>query len=140
MRLTGVAVPFLATALVWLGAASGLAAAQESLTRTSRQGPVTVTVTLIPPVEASRPLRVRVALDTHSVALDDIGLDAAVALRQPGGDIAPTAVEQAQGGGHHRRAVVVFPPQPVGDRIELVVTNVGGVVERSFRWELPLKP
>ncbi|MFQ5946099.1 MAG: hypothetical protein ACE5NC_07590 [Anaerolineae bacterium] len=140
MRLTGITVPSLATVLVWFGAVSAPTVAQENLTRTSRQGPVTVAVTLIPPVEAGRSLRVRVALNTHSVGLDDVALDAAVALRQAGGDIAPTAVEQAQGGGHHRQAVAVFPGQPPGDSLEVVVKNIGGVAERSFRWELPLKP
>jgi hypothetical protein len=72
--------------------------------------------------------------------MDDLAFDAGVALRLPGGDRAPIAVEQAQGSGHHRQAVVVFPAQSLGDRIEIVVKNVGGVAERSFVWLLPLRP
>jgi len=114
--------------------------AQDAFTRKSVQGPVTVTVTLAGALAPDRPIRVKVVLDTHSVALDEIALDAVVALRQPGGDVRPTAIEQAQGGGHHRQAVLVFPSQPLGDRLEVVVKNVGGVPERTFRWELPVTP
>lgn len=127
----------LAMVTLW---AEGSSQAQEGLTKQDRQGPVSVTVTLIPPPASGAPLKAKVVLDTHSVALDSIAFDAVGALRQPGGDVAPVAVEQAQGSGHHREAVVVFPAQSLGDRLEIVVRNVGGVAERSFRWELPLKP
>lgn len=98
--------------------------AQDAFTRKSVQGPVTVTVTLAGALAPDRPIRVKVVLDTHSVALDEIALDAVVALRQPGGDVRPTAIEQAQD----------------QDRLEVVVKNVGGVPERTFRWELPVTP
>jgi len=129
----------LVLAIVTLGAV-GSSQAQGGLTKQDRQGPVSVTVTLIAPPASGAPLKAKVVLDTHSVALDSIAFDAVVALRQPGGDVAPVAVEEAQGSGHHREAVVVFPAQSLGDRLEIVVKNVGGVAERSFRWELPLKP
>ena len=61
----------------------------------------------------------------------------AVALRT-GDDteIAP-AVEQAKGGGHHREAVLVFPPLAQAAALRIVVKGVGGVPERNFSWELP---
>ena len=127
----------LAMVTLW---AAGSPQAQGGLTRQDGQGPVSVSVTLSAAPEVGAPLKAKVVLDTHSVALDSIAFDAVVALRQPGGDVAPVAVEQAQGSGHHREAVVVFPAQSLGDRLEIVVKNVGGVAERSFRWELPLKP
>ena len=124
------------TSLVALWAV-GLTMAEEGLTRRDRQGPVTVTVTLLAPPTAGVPVRAKVVLDTHSVALDDVTLDQAVALRVDGGDVAPTSVEQATGSGHHREAVVVFAPLAEPGSVRIVVKNVGGVVERSFAWDLP---
>lgn len=78
-------------------------------------------------------------LDTHSVGLDDIAFEHAVAMRTPDGtDLAPEAVE-AKGGGHHRRAVVVFPPLAQAGVVRIVVKNVGGVAERIFSWDLPAR-
>jgi len=125
------------TSLVMLWAV-GLATAEEGLTRRDRQGPVTVTVTLLAPPTAGTPVRAKVVLDTHSVALDAVALDEVVALRVDGGDVAPTSVEQATGSGHHREAVVVFTPLAEPGSVRIVVKNVGGVVERSFAWELPI--
>ncbi len=125
-----IAVPLLS--LWFLGAASG----EPGLTRQDRQGPVTVAVTVLPPFAAETPLKVRIALDTHSVGLDDIALESAVALRSADDtDVAPVTVEQAKGGGHHRQAVLVFPPIS-SVTVRIVVKNVGGVSERVFVWDL----
>jgi hypothetical protein len=110
--------------------------AQEGLTKRDQQGPVTVAVTLVAPPSAGTPVRVRVVLDTHSVGLDGIAFDQAVAVRAADGrDVAPTAIEEASGSGHHRQAVLVFPAQ--AGPLRVVVKNVGGVAERSFVWDLP---
>lgn len=117
--------------------AAGTSTAQEGLTKRDTRGPVSVTVTLTAPPEAGVPVTARVVLDTHSVGLDDIALDQAVVmLNLDGTDLAPTAVEQAQGGSHHRQAVLVFPPLASAGPLKIVVRNVGGVAERSFVWEL----
>lgn len=117
---------------------AGLAEAQDGLTRRNSQGPVGVTLTLVPPVESGSPVRVKVVLDTHSGSLDGIAFESAMAIRKPdGSELAPSVVEQS-GGGHHRQAVVVFPAVGLEKAIEIVVRDVGGVRERSFRWELPL--
>lgn len=114
---------------------TGTAVAQPGLTKQDRQGPVTVALTPVAPVTAGAPLKVRVALDTHSVNLDTIPLERAVVLRSAAGtDIAPAAVEEAGGGGHHRQAVVVFPAPPDGD-LTIVVKDVGGIAERTFVWD-----
>ncbi|OGL14232.1 MAG: hypothetical protein A3G97_01625 [Candidatus Rokubacteria bacterium RIFCSPLOWO2_12_FULL_69_21] len=123
-------------AMVALGAAGGLEA-QEGLTKQDRQGPVTVAVTLTAAPAVGAPIKVKVVLDTHSVGLDGIAFDKVVALRSPdGADIAPTAVEQATGSGHHREATLIFPPPAQAGPLKIVVKNVGGVAERSFVWEL----
>lgn len=94
-----------------LGMSFSAAAAQDTLRKLDRQGPVTVAVTPTAPFAPETPLRFRIALDTHSVALDDVVIERAVVLRTADGkELAPSAVEQPKGGGHHREAVVVFPP------------------------------
>lgn len=118
-------------------AAVTLADAQDGLTKQDRQGPVTVAVTLLAPAVGA-PLKARVVFDTHSASLDAVSFEQAVAMRTAdGADLGPTAVEQTSGSGHHREAVLVFPPLPQGGSVRLVVRNVGGVAERSFSWELP---
>jgi hypothetical protein len=44
-------------------------------------------------------------------------------------------VEQASGSGHHREAVLVFPPIAQPGPVRILVRNVGGVAERTFLWE-----
>ena len=124
----------LAVVILW---AAGPVGAQDSLTRKNSQGPVTVTLTLVPPIESGAPVRVQVVLDTHSGPLDGLALESVLALRRPdGSELRPSVVEQS-GGGDHRQAVVVFPGTALEKRIEINVKNVGGVAERSFSWELP---
>lgn len=118
---------------VWLG---GLSEAQEGLTKRDAQGPVTVVVTLIPSPTPGAPIKAKVVLDTHSVALDGVAFEQAVAIRTPdGAEVLPSAVEQASGSGHHREAVLVFPPLPQPGSVRIVVRKVGGVAERTFLWE-----
>lgn len=120
-----------ATAVVlWALAAGG---AQDGLTKRDTRGPVTVAVTLGGPPAAGAALRFRLVLDTHSVNLDGIVLEQAVSLRAADGSaIAPTAVEDAKGGGHHREAVIVFPPPAQPGPVRIVVRDVGGIPERDF--------
>jgi hypothetical protein len=129
----------MAVALVSL-LAPGLSAAQVDLSKRDSQGPVAVTVTLIEAPATGSPVKVKVVLDTHSMALDGIKFEEIVALGGPNGTtIAPTAVEQAKGAGHHREAVLAFPPLPAGARdVRIAVKNVGGVGERNFTWDLPI--
>jgi hypothetical protein len=118
---------------VWLGASSE---AQEGVTRRDTQGPVTVAVTLMHSPTPGVPIKAKVVLDTHAVALDGVGFEQAVAMQAAGGiEVPPTAVEQASGSGHHREAVLVFPPVAEPGTVRIVVRNVGGVAERTFTWE-----
>lgn len=117
---------------------AGILEAQENWTKQDRQGPVSVGVTLMLPPDGGAPLKVKVVLDTHSVALDGIKFEEAVVLYTPdGAAVASTGVEQATGSGHHRQAVVAFPPLPGPGDVRIVVKGVGGIAERSFSWELP---
>jgi hypothetical protein len=123
-----------------LAFAVGAVAAEPAPSRQDRQGPVTVTATLLAADTAGSPVRVKVALDTHSVNLDALAFETIVARRGPDGrDVEPAAVEQAKGGGHHREAVVVFSDAGPGGELRIVVKNVGGVGERIFTWDLPAR-
>ena len=119
----------------------GVAGAQQGLTKQDRQGPVTVAVTLTAPPAVGMPVRAKVVLDAHSVGFDGVVFEQVVALRtSDASDMAPTAVEQVKGSGHHREALLVFPPVPDGGAVRIVVKDVGGVPERTFVWEPAAKP
>ncbi len=133
LRVRAAAV--LALVVLW---GLGVSYAQNGPTREDRQGPVTVTVTLTAPPVDLTPVRAAVSLDTHSVMLDAIRFEDAVAMRNPEGiDIRPSAVVQVKGSGHHREAVLVFPPIAQGGWLRIVVKNVGGIPERLFIWGCP---
>jgi len=125
----------IAVSLVLITATASIG--EDAATKRDRQGSVAVTVTLL---EASATgMKAKVAFDTHSGSLDGIVLQQAMSLRGPSGaDVAPTAVEQVAGGGHHRQAVLVFPAAAGATEVRMVVKNVGGIAERVFRWSLPL--
>jgi hypothetical protein len=123
-----------------LGSAGGVSA-QDGLTQRDGQGAVMVVVTLAGLPQVGVPIRVTVVLDTHSVALDDVVFERAVALRTPeGAEVAPTRVEGLRDSGHHREAIVLFPPATQRGPVRIVVRNVGGIGERVFVWELPAVP
>lgn len=111
--------------------------AQDAMTKHDRQGPVTVALTLLTSPGDGSPMRVKVVLDTHSVALDGITLQQAVVLlASDGREVTPEALEAATGGGHHRQAILVFPPGVAKGSVRIVVRNVGGVAERTFTWDV----
>lgn len=120
----------IASVIAMLVAVSVVGAEAPRTWRDSRGG-VTVIVTLLPPA-ADAPLKAKVVLETHSVDLDTIAFERAVVLRTAqGAEVAPAAVEQASGAGHHREAIVAFGAAPIaGARI--VVKDVAGIPERVF--------
>jgi hypothetical protein len=118
-----------------LGSAADVSA-QAALTQRDGQGAVTVAVTLAGPPEVGVPIRVTVVLDTHTVPLDGVAFERAVALRtSEGAEVPPTKVEGLTGSGHHREAVLVFPPVTQRGPVRVVVRNVGGIGERVLVWE-----
>ena len=111
-------------------------ASAEPLTKRDTQGPVTVTATIVEPMEIGAPLRLNIALDTHSISVDDVKFEDAVVVRATGGaELRPIAVE-TKGAGHHRQALLTFPAGGHTSRLDVVVKGVGGVAERVFAWEL----
>jgi hypothetical protein len=113
-----------------------------SATRISEGGQVTVEVTWGGP--SAGPV-FTVVLDTHAVDLDGYDLRALAVLRTDDGrEVAPSGWD-APRGGHHREGELTFPVTaadgtPVigpGTRaIEVLVRDVAGIPERSFRWPL----
>ena len=142
-----VALTILAMGLLLLGACtaappSGTATGQakgvsDGATQRQEGGQVTVAATWNGP--NAGPV-FTVALDTHSVDLDGIDLSSLAVLRTPAGDVAATEWA-APKGGHHRSGELRFPATTPDGRptlgmgpVELVVRDVAGVPERSFRW------
>jgi hypothetical protein len=82
------------------------------------------------------------AMDTHSVDLDDIDLSVLAVLRVDGVEVMAISWD-APKGGHHREGVLAFPDTLADgtpligsgtSAIELVVRDVAGVPERVFQW------
>lgn len=119
-----------------LGSNALLAAGETALTRSHSGGGVTVKVTYLQ-AEGKEAARFQVVLDTHSVDLDVFDLKTLSLLRDEAGKTyEPTRVEN-KGSGHHREIVLSFPrPGPETKRLELVIKDIAGVKERTFRWDL----
>lgn len=122
--------------------ASPAGASTTGETQTNDGGQVTVKVTW--PGPAAGPV-FDVVLDTHAVDLDGYDLTKLAVLRTGDGrEVAPSGWD-APKGGHHRQGALAFPSVgtdgkallgPTTGSIELVVRDVAGVPERSFRWAL----
>jgi hypothetical protein len=103
-------------------------------TRTNSGGGVTVKAAYLE--ESEHESRFSVALDTHSVNLDGYDLKTLSVLRDDAGlTLTPTRVEN-KGSGHHREVVLTFPRLSSQRKwSELVIKDVAGVKERTFRWD-----
>ena len=139
---------FLAAVVVILAACSSsrpAASAEPSssasptgqMTQTSDRGQVTVVVDWAGPAGGTV---FDVQLDTHSVDLDALDLADAI-LRNDRGETMAARPWAAPKGGHHREGALTFDGDPsaflAGARwVELVLTGVGDLPERTLRWEL----
>lgn len=118
-------------------AASGSAGPSAGLTQTSDGGQVTVVATWAGPAAGAV---FDLALDTHSIDLDTLDLADAI-LRNDRGETLAAQPWTAPKGGHHREGTLAFDGDAAsfltGSRwIELVITGVGDLPERTLRWEL----
>lgn len=75
-------------------------------------------------------IAVKVALNTHTVALDQYKFDEIVTLKAGGKEFKPRQILQS-GSGHHRSAVVEFD-NPGTKEVEVLIKGVAGVKERVF--------
>lgn len=106
-------------------------------TKTDEQLPVTIKVT---PVEFGKDVNLwkfDIAFDTHSGSLDQDVLQIATLEDDKGNVYKPTDWEGPGPGGHHLEGILVFRPiSPKPASIELKIKDIGGVSERSFKWNL----
>lgn len=106
-------------------------------TQADDQPPVAIKVT---PVELGKNFqkwRFQLVLDTHAGSLDDDLLQVAALVDNKGNVYQPKAWEGPGPGGHHREGALIFEAiNPMPSSVELKIKNVGGVPERSFKWNL----
>lgn len=82
-----------------------------------------------------------VAMNTHSVDLDQYDLGKLAVLRDDiGNEYHPVSWHSASG-GHHRKGTLAFPLPDSLDRrkiayFELILHDIAGVEERVLKWEL----
>ena len=115
------------------------AAPSSAATQTNEGGQVTVKATWQGP--SAGPV-FTVVMDTHAVDLDGYDLKQLAALRINGGREVQPVGWDAPKGGHHREGTLTFPAMADGRpliesgvrTIELIIRDVAGVPERSFRW------
>lgn len=116
---------------------TGAASEAALATRTSDGGEVTAVVSWAGPAKGAV---FDVTLDTHSVDLDALDLTDAI-LRNDRGERLNPEPWTAPRGGHHRQGALRFSDRAGSFLararwIELVLVGVGGIPERTFRWEV----
>lgn len=103
----------------------------------SNEGPVGVTVTP-DSLDGNVPSwNFEIALNTHSGSIDSDLVVATELVDDKGKIYKPVSWDGAAPGGHHRSGVLKFNPiSPRPKSIELKIKDVGGISERSFKWDL----
>lgn len=114
----------------------GTSLAAESLgpPQTQSGGGVTMKVTYLAQTEHES--KFSVVLDTHSVSLELYDLKSLSLMRDDTGLTMQPIGTENKGSGHHREVILTFP-RPSNDRkwLELVIKDIAGVRERTFRWD-----
>lgn len=106
-------------------------------TKSDDQPPVTVKVTPVELGADRETWKFQIVFDTHSGSLDDDLLAVASLVDDKGNMYRSTVWEGPEPGGHHREGVLVFEAiNPAPSYVELKIKNVGGIPERSFKWNL----
>ena len=111
-------------------------------TQTNEGGQVTIAATL--QEDSAGPI-FNIAMNTHAVDLDQYNLTQLAILRIDGGQNVQPIGWEAPKGGHHRSGTLTFPATGAdgtpmiadgAHTVELLIRDVAGVPERSFRWTL----
>jgi hypothetical protein len=123
-------------------ASSASDAAPQRATRTfpARVSDAGRVVIEVRPLNLDRPedtLHFQVAMNTHSVELNYDLTRLAVLRTDRGDEVTPLQWDGAQG-GHHVNGTLYFPTIDLkgAQWAEMVIRDVAGVPERTFRWEL----
>lgn len=90
---------------------------------------------------ANDSLTFHVAMNTHSVDLDDYDLGELATLRDDSGNEYQPVSWESEPGGHHRSGTLVFRlpdslRQGRAGYVEVVIRNVAGIDERVLKWAL----
>lgn len=117
--------------------------------RTNDEGPVTIAFSYMDPSQSSEygdGIAFYTTINTHSVDLSQYQLDKISYLVDSSGNkYTPSGWVESEGsGGHHRSGVLVFSGSDgsgagilSNDRyFEIIVKDVGGIPERTFRWDI----
>lgn len=97
----------------------------------------TVAVTILPQNILESGWEFEITLDTHSGALDEDIIAAAVLVDGAGKEYAPFAWEGDSAGGHHREGILKFKAlAQKSEMIKLVIRGIGGISERVFIWQV----
>lgn len=109
------------------------------LVQSNTGGSVTIDVEWV--VVENNSLIFKVAMNTHSVDLDQYDLGKLAVLRDDtGNEYRPLSWDSAPG-GHHRKGNLTFPVPDSLNRgkaeyVEIVIRDVAGIKKRVLKWEL----
>ncbi len=111
----------------------------NGLVQSNTGGSVTIDVEWVESGDDS--LVFNIAMNTHSVDLDQYDLGELAVLRDnEGNEYHPTSWDSAPG-GHHRSGTLTFPlpdslRQESAKYLELVIQDIADITERVLKWEL----
>jgi len=106
-------------------------------TKIDDQLPVTIKITPLELGKDSATWKFQITLDTHAGSLDDDLTKVSTLIDDKDNTYKPLGWEGDPVGGHHRAGIISFEPiEPVPSYIELRIKKVGGISDRSFRWDL----
>lgn len=111
---------------------------QEELnTQTNSEGAVDIEVTPLDISKSSDTWKFEIAMNTHSVTLDQDLTKVSVLKDEKGKEYSPTSWEGAPPGGHHREGTLVFAPiTSKSKELKLVIKGIGEIPERIFTWKI----
>jgi hypothetical protein len=143
---------FLLALLIYLWTSPGQALTKQELTRRHQGDAVEIALTYMNPLGQAQDgnLTFEMRMNTHSVELDQYQMEKLSFLKDDQGNEYPAlGLFSPGGGGHHRYGMLKFAPKAKEGReiagqgrkyFQVIIRDVAGVKERSFRWDLPLKP
>lgn len=103
--------------------------------KTDAQGPISVTLTPIAPEQKDAPWKFGLVLTSHSVEITENPIEAFSLLDDQNNSYQPTRWEGPGPGGHHREGMLFFNPiRPTPASLEIKIKNIGGIAERSLKW------
>ncbi len=134
---TPTTIPTPAPTMVPKSSSQAPAPASEFETQSNSGGSVTVDVkptALVP----GAPVAFDIAMNTHSVELDDDMVKISILRDDAGNAYRSTGWEGDGGGGHHRSGTLAFPaPSGRPKYVELVIKGLADIPERVFKWNVP---